>query len=150
MKMTATCGIEKFRWREKNKTLVKILGGRQHRTTPAASNIGGRDPCNPCGVDAYGRQRSTTSRVELKLAAATGSQAQTRAVRSLLADTRNSPACWNTTHWTASSWPINADACCRTQQPTTASASSDSTVPIQRFLGGPFPLQKYKYIFQIK
>jgi len=33
----------------KNKTLVKILGGRQHRTTPA-----GRDPCNPCGVDAYG------------------------------------------------------------------------------------------------
>jgi len=26
MKMTATCGIQKFRWREKNKTLVKILG----------------------------------------------------------------------------------------------------------------------------
>ena len=26
MKMTATCGIQKFRWREKNKTLVEILG----------------------------------------------------------------------------------------------------------------------------
>jgi len=37
----------------KNKTLVKILGvvntGR-----PCRSNIGGCDPCNPCGVDAYG------------------------------------------------------------------------------------------------
>ena len=39
----------------KNKTLVKILGGRQHRTTPAGQILGeGRDPCNPCGVDAYG------------------------------------------------------------------------------------------------
>jgi len=50
MKMTATCGIQKFRWREKNKTLVKILGGRQHRTTPAGQILGGREPC---GVDAY-------------------------------------------------------------------------------------------------
>jgi len=32
MKMTATRGIQKFRRREKNKTLVKIWGGR--------------DPCN--------------------------------------------------------------------------------------------------------
>ena len=46
--MTATCGIQKFPLAGKNKTLVKILGGRQHR-----SNIGGRDPCNPWGVDAY-------------------------------------------------------------------------------------------------
>jgi len=39
---------------KKNKTLVKILGGRQHRTTPAGQILGGdRDPCNPCGVDAY-------------------------------------------------------------------------------------------------
>jgi len=30
-----------------------ILGGRQHRTTPAGQILGGRDPCNPCGVDAY-------------------------------------------------------------------------------------------------
>ena len=30
----------------KNKTLVKILGGRQHRTTPAGQILGGRDPCN--------------------------------------------------------------------------------------------------------
>ena len=37
----------------KIKTLVKILGGRQHRTTPACQIVGGgvRDPCNPCGVD---------------------------------------------------------------------------------------------------
>ena len=48
--MTATCSIQKFRRREKNKTLVKILGGRQHRTTPAGQILGGRDPC---GVDAY-------------------------------------------------------------------------------------------------
>jgi len=39
----------------KNKTLVKIWGGgRQHRTTPAGRILRGRDPCNPCGVDAYG------------------------------------------------------------------------------------------------
>jgi len=43
-----------FRWREKNKAFVKILGGRHHRTTPAGQILGGRDPCNPCGVDAYG------------------------------------------------------------------------------------------------
>ena len=30
----------------KNKTLVKILGGRQHRTTPVGQILGGRDPCN--------------------------------------------------------------------------------------------------------
>jgi len=53
MKMTATCCIQKFRWREKNKTLVKLLGGHQHRTTPAGQILGGRDSCNPCGVDAY-------------------------------------------------------------------------------------------------
>ena len=29
-----------------------ILGGRQHRTTPACQILRGRDPCNPCGVDA--------------------------------------------------------------------------------------------------
>jgi len=28
-------------------------GGRQHRTTPAGQILGGRDPCNPCGVEAY-------------------------------------------------------------------------------------------------
>ena len=40
--------------KRKNKALVKILGGgRQHRTTPAGQMLGGRDPCNPCGVDAY-------------------------------------------------------------------------------------------------
>jgi len=39
----------------KNKTLVKVLEGRQHRTTPAGQILGGgRDPCNLCGVDAYG------------------------------------------------------------------------------------------------
>ena len=34
----------------KNKTLVKILGGRRHRTTHAGQILGGR---NPCSVDAY-------------------------------------------------------------------------------------------------
>ena len=38
MKMTAPCGIQKFRWREKIKHFVKILGGR-----------------DPCGVDTYDR-----------------------------------------------------------------------------------------------
>ena len=30
-------------------------GGYQHRTTRVGQILGGRDPCNPCGVDAYGR-----------------------------------------------------------------------------------------------
>ena len=30
----------------KNKTLVQILGGRQHRTTPAGQILRGCDPCN--------------------------------------------------------------------------------------------------------
>jgi len=35
----------------KNKTLVKILGGHQHRTTPAGQILGGgRDPCNPAAL----------------------------------------------------------------------------------------------------
>ena len=42
----------------KNKTPVKILGGRQHRTTPAGQILGGRDPCNPCVVDAYDLYRA--------------------------------------------------------------------------------------------
>jgi len=54
MKMTANCGIQKFRCREKIKHLSKYWGGRQHRTTPAGQILGCRDPCNPCGVDAYG------------------------------------------------------------------------------------------------
>ena len=38
----------------RNKSLVKILADRQHRTTPAGPVLGGgRDPCNRCGVDAY-------------------------------------------------------------------------------------------------
>jgi len=38
----------------KNKTSVKILGGRQHRTTPAGQMLGGGCyPCDHCGVDAY-------------------------------------------------------------------------------------------------
>jgi len=37
---------------------VKILGGRQHRTTPAGQILGGRDPCNPCVVDAYDLYRA--------------------------------------------------------------------------------------------
>ena len=42
------------RWREKINTCQNI-GGRQHRTTPAGQIglLGGRDPCNPCGVHAY-------------------------------------------------------------------------------------------------
>ena len=44
---------DKLYYRKKIKTLVKILGGRQHRTTPAGQIFGGRDPCNPCGVHAY-------------------------------------------------------------------------------------------------
>jgi len=50
MKMTATCGIQKFRWREKNKTLVKILGGRQHTTTPAGQMLGVTTPATPAAL----------------------------------------------------------------------------------------------------
>jgi len=32
---------------------VKILRGSSTQDDPCRSNIGGRDPCNPCGVDAY-------------------------------------------------------------------------------------------------
>ena len=43
--------------KEKNKTLVKILGaGSSTQDDPCRSNIGwggGRDARNPCGVDAY-------------------------------------------------------------------------------------------------
>jgi len=53
MKMTATCGIQKFCWRKKIKHLSKYWGGRQHRITHAGQILGGRDPCNPCGVDTY-------------------------------------------------------------------------------------------------
>jgi len=38
----------------KNKTLVKNIGGSSTQDDPWRSNIGGRDPYNPCGVDAYG------------------------------------------------------------------------------------------------
>ena len=44
----------------KNKTLVKILGDREHRTTPAGQILGGRDACNPCGVDACAFAAQTT------------------------------------------------------------------------------------------
>ena len=42
----------------KNKTLVKILGGGSStQDDPCRSShghlLGGRDPCNHCGVDAY-------------------------------------------------------------------------------------------------
>ena len=47
------CILSHMRWRGKNKTLVKILVGRLHRTTPAGQILGGRDTCDPCGVDAY-------------------------------------------------------------------------------------------------
>jgi len=56
MKMTATCGVQKFRWREKNKSLLKILGVvNTGRPLQVKYWAGGRDPCNPCGVDAYER-----------------------------------------------------------------------------------------------
>jgi len=38
----------------KIKHLSKYWRRRQYRTTPAGQILGGRDPCNPCGVDAYG------------------------------------------------------------------------------------------------
>jgi len=50
MKVTATCRIQKFRWREKNQTLVKILGGRQHRTTPAGQILGVATPAPPAAL----------------------------------------------------------------------------------------------------
>ena len=62
MKMTATCGIQKFRWtcgiqkfrwREKNKNTCQNIGGHQHRTTHADQILGGRDHCNSCSTDAY-------------------------------------------------------------------------------------------------
>ena len=38
------CGVQKSRWREKNKTFVKILGGCRHRTTPAGQILGFATP----------------------------------------------------------------------------------------------------------
>ena len=54
MKMTATCGIQKFRCMEgkKIKHLSKYWGSST-QDDPCRSNSGGCDPCNPCGVDAY-------------------------------------------------------------------------------------------------
>jgi len=46
MKMTAICGIQKFRRREKIKHLSKYWG-RQHRTTPAGQILGGLRPLQP-------------------------------------------------------------------------------------------------------
>ena len=51
MKMTVTGGIQKFCCREKIKHLSKYW------VVVNRSNIGGRDPCNPCGIDAYERHR---------------------------------------------------------------------------------------------
>jgi len=51
MKMTATCGIQRFRWMEKNKTLAKILGVAT--------------PCNLCGVDAYGATQAALFSVSI-------------------------------------------------------------------------------------
>ena len=49
--MLQTCGIRKFRWREKNKTLAKILGGgRQHRTTRAGQIWGVATPATPAAL----------------------------------------------------------------------------------------------------
>jgi len=55
MKMTATLRHSEVPLKGKNETFVKILGGgsRQHMTTHAGQILGGYDPCNPCGVDAY-------------------------------------------------------------------------------------------------
>jgi len=51
MKMTATCGIKKFRLKGKNKTLVKLLGGgHQHRTTPAGQILGVATPATPAAL----------------------------------------------------------------------------------------------------
>jgi len=44
------CAIQKFSWREKNKTLVKIMGGRQHRTTPAGQILGVATPATPAAL----------------------------------------------------------------------------------------------------
>ena len=45
--MLQTCGIRKFRWREKNKTLAKILAGSATQDDPCRSNIGGWRPLQP-------------------------------------------------------------------------------------------------------
>jgi len=37
-------------------SLCLNIGGLSTQDDPRRSNIGGRDPCNPCGVDAYGRE----------------------------------------------------------------------------------------------
>ena len=60
--MTNFIEVPVYALKGKNKTLVKISGGRQHRTTPAGQILGegGRDPCNPCGVDAYASRPSAT------------------------------------------------------------------------------------------
>ena len=36
--------------KRKNKTLVKILGGRQHRTTPAGQMLGVATPATPAAL----------------------------------------------------------------------------------------------------
>jgi len=54
MKMTATCGIQKFRRREKIKHLSKTLGGRQHRTTPGGQILGVATPTTPAALTPNG------------------------------------------------------------------------------------------------
>jgi len=46
LKMTATCGIQKFRWREKIKHLSKYWGSST-QNGPCRSNIGGSRPLQP-------------------------------------------------------------------------------------------------------
>jgi len=45
---------------KKVKHLSKYWGSST-QDDPCRSNIGGRDPCNPCGVDAYGYQKDKTN-----------------------------------------------------------------------------------------
>jgi len=62
MKMAATCGIQKFSWREKIRHLSKYWGSST-QNDPAGQILGGRDPCNPCGVDAYEADRTSSRRI---------------------------------------------------------------------------------------
>jgi len=79
---------------KKNKTLVEIFGGRQHRTTPAGQILGGRDPCNPCGVGAHATtflEHAVTSR-DLSSYWSTGTKTSVRCVYYLSSSTLSAPA----------------------------------------------------------
>ena len=64
MKMTATCGIQKFRWRERIKHLSKYWAVVNTGRPLQVKIWGVATPATPCGVDAYGHHNLTSAQSE--------------------------------------------------------------------------------------